>query len=283
LSGWGSDRRRAAVTVSFDNLGEVTELQRGEWPEDEPVGRHFSVTRALPRILSVLDELGLQATFFVEGLNTELYPDTLVDVDAAGHEVAYHGWCHEQWAELDPVRESELLRRGVRSMGELDLQPVGFRPPGGRLTQASVGTLRELGFEYCSPAGRGVGVRDGVAVIPFQWEVLDAYHYLPRFGPLRRRDHGSADVLPPARFGETLDSALLAAVDEGRHLSMVFHPFLAEPEEHFDVLGERLRTVRRFVDDGVLWCAPCRDVAAWMRSAAAVAAFEPLALDATAA
>src|SRR5215218_9289140 len=184
LSGWGSDRRRAAMTVSFDNLGEVTELQRGEWPQDQAVGRHFSVTRALPRILALLEELGLQATFFVEGLNTELYP----------------------------VRESELLRRGVRSMGELDLQLVGFRPPGGRLTKASVGTLRALGFEYCSPAGSGVGVRAGVAVLPFQWEVLDAYHYLPRFGPLRGRDHGSDDVLPPNRFGETLDSALRTAV-----------------------------------------------------------------------
>ena len=283
MSGWGSDRRRAAVTVSFDNLGEVTELQRGEWPQDQAVGRHFSVTRALPRILALLEELGLQATFFVEGLNTELYPDALVEVDAAGHEVAYHGWCHEQWAELDPVRESELLRRGVRSMGELDLQLVGFRPPGGRLTKASVGTLRALGFEYCSPAGSGVGVREGVAVLPFQWEVLDAYHYLPRFGPLRGRDHGSDDVLPPNRLGETLDSALRTAVERGRHLSMVFHPFLAEPAERFEVLRERLAIVRRLVDDQVLWCAPYRDVAAWMRTAEPVAAFEPLALDATAA
>ena len=106
---------RAALTVSFDNLGEVTELARGEWPADEPLGRHFSVTRALPRILGLLDELGLRATFFVEGRNTEIYPDALVGLDAAGHEVAYHGWCHEQWAELSPRREVELLRRGVEA------------------------------------------------------------------------------------------------------------------------------------------------------------------------
>ena len=74
---------RAAVTVSFDNLGEVTELARGEWPPDEPRGRHYSVTRALPRVLALLDELGLRATFFVEGRNTELYPDTLRGIAAA--------------------------------------------------------------------------------------------------------------------------------------------------------------------------------------------------------
>ena len=283
MSGWGPDRRRAAVTVSFDNLGEVTELQRGEWPEDEPVGRHFSVTRALPRILALLEELGLQATFFVEGLNAELYPDTLVEVAAAGHEVASHGWCHERWAELDSARESQLLRRGLRAMGGLDLRPVGFRPPGGRLTEASLAALRGLGFAYCSPAGRGVGVREGFAILPFQWEVLDAYHYLPRFGPLRERDHGSSDVLPPSRFEEMLDAALGGAVANGRHLSHVFHPFLSEPGERFDVLRGRLAAVRGLVDDGVLWCAPYRDVAAWMRAAEGEAAFEPLALDATAA
>jgi peptidoglycan/xylan/chitin deacetylase (PgdA/CDA1 family) len=283
LSGWGPDGRRAAVTVSFDNLGEVTELQRGEWPDDEPVGRHFSVTRALPRILALLEELRLRATFFVEGLNTELYPDTLVEVGAARHEVAYHGWCHEQWVELDPDREAELLRRGVRALGELDLRPVGFRPPGGRLGEGSLGALRGLGFGYCSPAGHGVGVRRGVAILPFRWEVLDAYHYLPRFGSLRERDHGSADVLAPSRLAETLDAALRAAVEDGGHLSLVFHPFLVEPEERFEVLRGQLAAVRRLVDDGAVWCAPYRDVASWMRVSAGERAFESLTLDATAA
>ena len=283
MSGWGPDRRRAAVTVSFDNLGEVMELQRDEWPADEPIGRHFSVTRALPRILARLEELDLRATFFVEGLNSELYPGALVEVGAAGHEVAYHGWCHEQWVELSPSREAELLRRGVSGMGALGLQPRGFRPPGGRLTGGSATALRDLGFAYCSPAGRGVGIEQGVAILPFQWEMLDAYHYLPRFGPLRERDHGSADALPPSRFAATLDAALRAAVEGGQHLSMVFHPFLAVPEERFDVMSGQLAAVRRLVDDGVMWCAPYRDVAASIRTAVGEGSCEPLVLDATAA
>jgi peptidoglycan/xylan/chitin deacetylase (PgdA/CDA1 family) len=281
LTGWGPDRRRAAVTVSFDNLGEVTELQRGAWPADEPIGRHFSVTRALPRILALLEELGLRATFFVEGLNTELYSRTLVEVGAAGHEVAYHGWCHEQWAELGPSREAELLRRGIAAMGELGLRPRGFRPPGGRLTDGSLTALRDLGFAYCSPAGRGVGVGQGIVILPFQWGMLDAYYYLPRFGPLRERDHGSADVLPPSRFGATLDAGLRAAIEDGRHLSMVFHPFLAEREERFGVIRGQLAAVRGLVDDRVLWCVPYRDVAAWIRAAVGEGPFEALALDAT--
>ena len=143
--------------------------------------------------------------------------------------------------------------------------------------------MREKGFEYCSPAGHGVGVRQGVAILPFQWGLLDACHYLPRFGPLRARDHGSANALPPSRFGKTLDAALRAAIEDGRHLSLVFHPFLAEPSERFDVMQRQLAGVRELVDNGVLWCAPYRDVAAWLQAGTGDEAFEPLALDATAA
>ena len=238
-------------TVTFDNLGEVTDLQRGLWPEGEPLGRHFSVTRALPRILALLGELGLRATFFVEGLNTELYPGTLTGIAAAGHEVAYHGWCHEEWGELEPARERELLERGVGAMDELGVRPTGFRPPGGRLTSSSLGLLAELGFTYCSPAGAAAGVSNGVAVLPFEWPLVDAYHYLPRFSSLR--GHDRAD--PPAKFAELLDRALAT----GRSLTTVFHPFLTEPAERFDVMRRHLEAVRARVDAGTLRCTPYRE------------------------
>jgi peptidoglycan/xylan/chitin deacetylase (PgdA/CDA1 family) len=64
---WGPDACQAVVSVTFDNLGEAADLERGLWPEDEPLGRHFSVKRTLPRILGILEELGLRSTFYVEG------------------------------------------------------------------------------------------------------------------------------------------------------------------------------------------------------------------------
>ena len=78
-------RHRAGTTVilTFDNLGEVADLERGRWPADAPLGRHASVTRTLPRILSLLEDAGVRATFFVEGLNAELYPDALTEIAAA--------------------------------------------------------------------------------------------------------------------------------------------------------------------------------------------------------
>jgi peptidoglycan/xylan/chitin deacetylase (PgdA/CDA1 family) len=242
---------RAAVSVTFDNLGEVTALARGEWPEDEPLGGHFSVTRALPRIMDLLEETGLKATFFVEGLNAELYPEALRALADAGHEVACHGWCHETWSELEPDDERALLERAVRALADLGLRPAGFRPPGGALTATSTRALADLGFTYCSPAGEVVETRDGIVVLPFRWPLVDAFHYLPQFGGL----------LPPARLGADIDAALEAAAPDGDYLALLFHPFLSEPDERFAVIRSALARVRELVDAGSVRCAPCRDVA----------------------
>ncbi len=256
---------RATVSVTFDNLGEVTALARGEWPEGEPLGEHFTVTQVLPRIIDLLEETGLQATFFVEGLNAELYPEALRALADAGHEVAYHGWCHETWSELEADDERELLERGVRALGDLGLRPAGFRPPGGELTPASTSVLGELGFTYCSPAGEAVDTRDGIVVLPFRWPLIDAFHYLPHFGGLRERFLGSDEALSPSRLGAEVDAALEVAARDGDFLALLFHPFLSEPDDHFAVLRGVLQRVRELVDAGSVWCAPCRDVAASLR------------------
>jgi len=252
LSGSG----RAAVSVTFDNLGEVTALARGEWPAGEPLGEHFTVTRMLPRIMDLLEETGLRATFFVEGLNAELYPEALRSLADAGHEVAYHGWCHETWSELEVDDERDLLARGVRAFADLGLRPAGFRPPGGALTPTSTRALADVGLEYCSPAGEMVETRDGIVVLPFRWPLVDAFHYLPQFGGL----------LPPARLAADIDAALETATRDGAFLALLFHPFLSEPEERFAVLRGALQRVRELVDAGAVRCAPCRDVAASLRA-----------------
>jgi peptidoglycan/xylan/chitin deacetylase (PgdA/CDA1 family) len=245
---------RAAVSVTFDNLGEASDLERGWWPEDEPLGHHHSVTRALPRLLEALDEAGLRATFFVEGLNTELYPDTLRELDARGHELASHGWQHERWSRLDPSAERASLARSIEGMRALGLRPCGFRPPGGELTAATPALLRELGFTYCSPEDGVSG--EGIPVLPFLWQLLDAYHYLPHFADRR----GQEDPLPPAALRSAVSAALDQVARDGGFLALLFHPFLCDTEERLAVVRDALARVRELVDAGALICAPCREL-----------------------
>ncbi len=262
---WGPEACRAAVSVTFDNLGEAAELERGLWPEDEPLGRHFSVKRTLPRILNTLDDLGLRATFFVEGLNAELYPEALLEIDSTGHELAYHGWRHEYWPNLSPSKEAHLLERGIHKMHALGVRPRGFRPPGGRLTPSSPELLENLGFTHCSPAGRGIGFLGDLVVLPFEWRLIDAYFYLPRFGGLRKGATGSSEPMSPFRFQETLSSALQGVVRDGGHLTLLFHPFLEEQEDRFEIMRGALKELRDLAEDGLVWCAPYRDIVSLVR------------------
>jgi peptidoglycan/xylan/chitin deacetylase (PgdA/CDA1 family) len=229
---------RPSVSVTFDNLGEAAEVGAGGY--DQPLGQHFTVVEVLPRLLELLDRHGVRATFFVEAYNAEANPRALAGLREAGHEVACHAWQHEQWGDLDAGRERELLERCAAA-----LAPKGFRPPGGRLTERTPALLRELGFRYSSPAGSRAGVADGLAVLPFRWELIDAYHYLPHFEGLRRRNGDQADPMPP---GE-LRRRVLGALDEHEdgHLALLFHPFLMTvSDEAVAVLDDVLARVQDF-------------------------------------
>ena len=61
-------------------------------------------------------------------------------------------------------------------------------------------------------------------MLPFRWELIDAYYYVPHFGPLRQRNGDSEAPMEPAVVRERMLAAL-DAHDEG-HLVLLFHPFL---------------------------------------------------------
>ena len=62
-------------------------------------------------VLAELAETGTPATFFVEGVNAETYPEALHSIVAAGHECGYHAWRHEDWSRLNEAEERIAGRR----------------------------------------------------------------------------------------------------------------------------------------------------------------------------
>jgi peptidoglycan/xylan/chitin deacetylase (PgdA/CDA1 family) len=256
----------AAVSVTFDNLGEAAQLQLGMWPEEVPLGQHFTVLETLPRLLELLTARGVRTTFFVEGLNAEMYPDALHTVAAAGHEVAVHAWRHEEWAALDADSEAALLTRATGALRSIGLEPRGFRPPGGGLTARTLGRLAGHGYTYVSPAGEREGLLDSLAVLPFRWPLVDAYAFLPQFAGLRERYGGGPDPYGPERMRDEMIAALRthAARGEG-HLALLFHPFsfAFTGEAGWGALDAVLRESTRLAAEGAVAVLRMDETAAW--------------------
>jgi peptidoglycan/xylan/chitin deacetylase (PgdA/CDA1 family) len=241
------------IALTFDNLGEAADLERGLWPADAPLGRHPSVTEALPWLLETLDALSLRATFCVEALNCELYPGAVAEIGARGHEVAMHGFRHEAWGALDVAREDALLDRGRAAFAALGLDVYGFRPPGGTLGARGGAPLAARGFRWCSPEGTRRG-RDGpLAVIPFAWPLVDAFHRLESFAARR----GAAPLGP-----EAAADAILAALAVAAEPTVILHPFLMIGDDGRAAARRVLEHVADLVATGAARVAPAGEIAA---------------------
>jgi peptidoglycan/xylan/chitin deacetylase (PgdA/CDA1 family) len=264
VGSFGPDRLARALVLTFDNLGEASELERGTWPPEKPLGRDPSVTRALPRLLDELDVHGLEATFFVEAINCELYPDALREIAARGHELGVHGWRHEPWAGLPAGREHRLLERAREAVAGLGLVARAFRPPGGVLTERSEALLRELGYAWCSPAGGAATVKDGLAFVPFDWELVDAYHLMERFGELRGRRGDDIAPMPAADLTARLARTLAGG---GGIQTLILHPFLMLDEQWFDGVRVLLALIAGLASEGRVWVVSGGRFAAWLRGA----------------
>jgi len=271
------------VSVTFDNLGEAAQLELGMWPADVPEGQHFTVVDVLPRLLDLLATRGMKATFFVEGLNAEMYPDALRTIAAAGHEVAVHAWRHEEWAALDAGTEAALLRRATDAMRGIGIEPRGFRPPGGGLTERTLALLGENGYSYVSPAGEREGLLEGLALLPFRWPLVDAYAYLPTFASLRERYGGAPDPLTPEQMRGEMIAALQNHSEQEGHLALLFHPFSVAftGDPGWEALDSVLRETVRLAETGAITMMRMDEAAARMLESPAELNHPPHLDDAT--
>ena len=258
---FGPGRLPSAIVLTFDNLGEASALERGEQPVAP--GCDPSVTVALPWLLDELDRHRLTATFFVEAVNCELYPDAVHEIAARGHELGQHGWTHETWRDLSPQNEGDALARGVEAFAQLGLRPRGFRPPGGELTSASPALLRGHGFEWCSPAGGECDLRDGLAYVPFDWELVDAYHLMDSFSALRASRGDPETRRAPAELADWLGHRLAT----GGPQTLIMHPFLMLDDAWSAGVAEVLSGLAELARDGLTSVVPGGVFAAWLRGA----------------
>jgi peptidoglycan/xylan/chitin deacetylase (PgdA/CDA1 family) len=265
---FGADGLPSAVVLTVDNLGEASALERGDRPADAPLGEDPSVRRALPWLLGELDAHDLTATFFVEAINTELYPDALREIAARGHELGLHGWRHEEWTSLSASDEREVIGRSMDAFARLGTAPPrGFRPPGGELNARSPALLKEAGIEWCSPAGGEAGLRRGLAYVPFDWRLVDAYHLMDSFAALRVARGDSEDGLEPSALAERFEDELQDLANAGTRQTLILHPFLMLDDDWAEGVHRLFGFIRELVRERRTWAVPGGAFADWLRAA----------------
>ena len=106
------------------------------------------------RVLDLLGEHGVRATFFVLGWVAERWPDLVREIARRGHEVASHGYGHRLVYKLGPAAFRADVARGRRVLEDCLGAPVaGFRAPSYSIVQSTTWALDiliEEGFAYDS-------------------------------------------------------------------------------------------------------------------------------------
>jgi len=169
-----------ALTIDVEDYFQVSAfapyIRRDQWTAQE-----CRVERNVDRILAMLAEREVQATFFTLGWVAERYPSLVRRIVDGGHELASHGYGHERASDLSPDAFRQDVTRAKKLLEDLSGNPVkGYRAP-----SFSIGTGNLWAFDTLAQAG---------------------YAYSSSVYPIRHDHYGMPDS---PRFAYRLSSGML--------------------------------------------------------------------------
>ena len=137
-----------ALTIDVEDYFQVSAfapyIRRSEWD-----ARECRVERNVGRILELLSQRDIKATFFTLGWLAERYPQLVRAIVAGGHELASHGYGHERASDLSREAFTQDVTRAKRLLEDLSGKPVlGYRAP-----SFSIGTANLWAFDVLADAG----------------------------------------------------------------------------------------------------------------------------------
>lgn len=124
-TGYGSYQIRANYFITSIHKGKkkAIALTFDDGPDPENT----------PRILEILREKQVKATFFVIGKKVEKYPELLHQIDREGHTIGNHSYSHHY---LIALFSTDRLRKDLKRCNDIICETLGkspafFRPPFG--------------------------------------------------------------------------------------------------------------------------------------------------------
>jgi len=254
----GGAQAAVAITVNFH--GES--IERRTMPEGPLWGRYsygrYGAQIGVQRLLDLFAAQGVRATFFIPAWDAEHHPEAMERIAAGGHEVAGHGYLHEDFSTLDVAGQRELLERSEAAFRRVfGAAPAGWRAPDGLMTRATRPLLAERGYRYDSSfcdddlpylvadeAGRRL------AEVPVFASASDRYYYTA---------HRSPEIVLRG-WREDFE----AVYGAGGLLTLTIHP----RGDYGSGRGVRLRSVaallQTLAETPRVWRATCGEIAEWL-------------------
>jgi peptidoglycan-N-acetylglucosamine deacetylase len=218
----------------------------------------------VPRLLGLLRDYGIRATFFVPGATAEHYPGVLAAIVDAGHEVGHHGYLHESLVGVDEATEREYLERGLAALDHVaGVRPSGYRAPWWEATERTRPLLAGYGFGYDSSffdADSPYEAPDGggqLIEMPVCWALDDWERYA--FWP---GVTGDGRIDRPSAVGAAWWEEISAIHAIGGLAVLTMHPFLSGRPGRAAALRD---LIERCLATPDLWLTSLQDVVNWYR------------------
>lgn len=142
-----------AFTIDLEDYYHVSALAPAI-PRETWGSRESRLAGNTARLLDMLAERGVKATFFVLGWVAARFPELVRCIAAHGHEIGCHGYSHQLIYKQTPAEFEEETRKAKMLLEDLIGAPVlGYRAASFSIVSSSrwaLDILIELGFQYDS-------------------------------------------------------------------------------------------------------------------------------------
>lgn len=128
------------LSIDCEDWFQGLEIDIGDWHRFES-----RIEKSLPKLLSLLEEKGTKATFFILGYVAERCPGLVKEIARRGHEVGCHGYSHQFVFKQSPEEFRREMEKSLEILEKLSGQKiVSYRAPFFSITQSSLWALEDL-------------------------------------------------------------------------------------------------------------------------------------------